>query len=41
MQFKCQKQFYFKLFSFDNKGKWFHVLLCITKNSIKQSFIYT
>ena len=40
-QFKCQKQFYFKLFSLVNKVKWFQVLLCITNNSIKhQSFIY-
>ena len=41
-QFKCQKHFYFKLFSLVNKVKWFKVLLCITKNSIKhQSFIHT
>ena len=40
-QFKCQKQFYFKLFTLVNKVKWFQVLLCITNNSIKhQSFIY-
>ena len=41
-QFKCQKHFYFKLFSLVNIVKWFQVLLCITNNSIKdQSFIYT
>ena len=41
-QFKCQKNFYSKLFSLVNKVKWFQVLLCITNNSIKhQSFIYT
>ena len=40
-QFKCQKQFYFRFFSFVNKVKWFQVLLCITNNSIKHhSFIY-
>ena len=41
-EFKCQKQFYFKLFSLVNKAKCFQVLLCITMDSIKyQSFIYT
>ena len=40
--FKCQKYFYFKLFSLVNKVKWFQVLLSITNNSIKhQSFICT
>ena len=41
MQFKCQKQFYFKLFSLVNKIKWFQVLLCITNNLIKLAFVYT
>ena len=41
-QFKCQKQFYFKLFSLVNKVKCSQALLCITNNRIKhQSFIYT
>ena len=41
-QFKCQKQFYFKLFSLVNKFKWFQVLLYLDNNSIKhRSFIYT
>ena len=36
-----QKYFYFKVFTLVNKIKWFHLLLCITNNSIKhQSFIY-
>ena len=37
-------KFYFKQFNLAwfNKVKWFQVLLCITKNSIKhQSFVYT
>ena len=42
MQFKYQKQLYFKLLSLVNKVKWFQVLLCITNDSIKhQSFIYS
>ena len=41
-QFKCQKQFYFKLFSLVNKVKWFQVLLCTLNNSIKHHlFFYT
>ena len=41
MQFKWQKQIYFKLFSLVNKVKCFQVFLCITNISIKhQSFIY-
>ena len=41
-QIKCQKQFYFELFSSVNKVKWFQVLISITDNSIKyQSFSYT
>ena len=41
-QFKYQRQFYFKLFSFLNKVKGFHVLQCITNNLIKHwLFIYT
>ena len=40
--FKCQKQFYFKLFSLVKKVQWFQVFLCITNNPIKhQSFIHT
>ena len=36
------KQLYFKQFSLVNYFKWFHVLLCITNNSIKhQSFVHT
>ena len=42
MQFKCQNQFYFKLFSLVNKVKWLQILLRITNNSIKhKSFVYT
>ena len=41
-EFKCQKPFYFKLFSLINKVKWFQVSLPITYSSIQhQSFIYT
>ena len=41
IQFKCHKQFYFKLFSLASKAKWFQVLLLVINNSIKHSFIYT
>ena len=39
-QSKCQKHSDFKPFSLVNKVKWFQLLLCITNNSIKQSFVY-
>ena len=41
MYLKCPKHFYFKLFSLVHKVEWLQVLLCITNNSVKQSFIYT
>ena len=39
---KMIKQFYFKQFSLAlvNEDKWFYILLCITNNSIKLSFVY-